>query len=118
MNAGVGTRNVPRWEPSSRNLEHSALEQGVYAVAAWRSVYKTLYSEHTSMWGHWISDLIAIRPKQRFDRAHDMPAFDNGRKQNQFTFGMNVMVRCQTAFQLQKTRRPRWDALLRLVNKP
>jgi hypothetical protein len=58
-----------------------------------RTGYKTLYSEHTLMWGHWISDLITIRPEVRFDHAYDMPAFNLGTKENQFTFALDVIVR-------------------------
>jgi hypothetical protein len=45
------------------------------------------------MWGHWISDLITIRPEVRFDHAYDMPAFNLGTKENQFTFALDVIVR-------------------------
>lgn len=58
-----------------------------------RTGYKTLYSEHSIAWGHWISDLITIRPELRFDRAYDMPAFNFGTKQNQFTFAVDIIVR-------------------------
>jgi|HubBroStandDraft_3_1064219.scaffolds.fasta_scaffold16522_3 hypothetical protein len=58
-----------------------------------RTGYKTLYSEHTLMWGHWISDLITIRPEIRFDHAYDMPAFNLGTKTSQFTFAVDVIVR-------------------------
>jgi hypothetical protein len=58
-----------------------------------RTGYKTLYSEHSIAWGHWISDLITIRPELRFDRAYDMPAFNFGTKQNQFTFAVDLIIR-------------------------
>jgi hypothetical protein len=58
-----------------------------------RTGYKTWYSEHTFMWGHWLSDVITIRPEVRFERAYDMPAYDLGTKKNQFTFAVDVLIR-------------------------
>ena len=45
------------------------------------------------MWGHWISDVITIRPELRFARAYNMPAYDLGTKKNQFSFAVDLIVR-------------------------
>jgi len=41
-----------------------------------RTGFKTWYTEHSLAYGHWISDLITIRPEVRFDHAYNMPAYD------------------------------------------
>jgi hypothetical protein len=58
-----------------------------------RTGFKTWYTEHTFMWGHWISDVITVRPELRFERAYNMPAYDLGTKKNQFSFAVDLIVR-------------------------
>jgi len=58
-----------------------------------RTGFKTWYTEHSVAWGHWISDLITIRPELRFDRAYSMPAYDLGTKKNQFSFAVDAIIR-------------------------
>ena len=59
-----------------------------------RTGHKTWHTEHTIMWGgHWISDLITLRPELRFERACNMPAYDLGTKKNQVTFGIDGIIR-------------------------
>jgi hypothetical protein len=56
-----------------------------------RTGYATKYSENAIMWGHWIGTTIQIRPELRFERAWDSKAYDNGRKQNQFTAASDLI---------------------------
>jgi len=58
-----------------------------------RTGFKTWYTEHTFMWGLWISDVITVRPELRFERAYNMPAYDLGTKKNQFSFAVDLIVR-------------------------
>ncbi len=58
-----------------------------------RTGFPTLYSEHSIAFGHWISDVVTIRPELRFDHAYNSPAYNNGTKQNQFTFAMDLIWR-------------------------
>ncbi|AXC10477.1 Protein of unknown function DUF1597 [Acidisarcina polymorpha] len=56
-----------------------------------RTGYATKYSENTIMWGHWVGSTIQIRPGIRFERAWDRKAYDNGRRQNQFTAASDLI---------------------------
>ena len=56
-----------------------------------RTGYATKYSENAIVWGHWIGTTIQIRPELRFERAWDSKAYDNGRKQNQFTAASDLI---------------------------
>jgi hypothetical protein len=58
-----------------------------------RTGYKTFYSEHAIAWGHWISDIVTIRPELRFERAYNMPAYNDGTKKNQLTFATDLIWR-------------------------
>jgi hypothetical protein len=58
-----------------------------------RTGFKTLYSEHTLAWGHWIGSTVVFRPELRFERPYDAPAYDLGTKHNQFSFGIDVIFR-------------------------
>jgi hypothetical protein len=56
-----------------------------------RTGYATRYSENTIMWCHWIGTTIQLRPELRFERAWDMKAYDNGRRQNQLTVASDLI---------------------------
>jgi hypothetical protein len=56
-----------------------------------RTGYATKYSENAIMWGHWIGTTVQLRPELRFERAWDAKAYDNGRKQNQFTAASDLI---------------------------
>jgi hypothetical protein len=56
-----------------------------------RTGYMTRYSENTFMWGHWIGSTIQFRPEVRFDHAWDRKAYDNGKKQSQFTLAGDMI---------------------------
>ena len=56
-----------------------------------RTGYATKYSENSIMWGHWIATTVQIRPELRFERAWDIKAYDNGRRQNQFTVASDLI---------------------------
>ena len=58
-----------------------------------RTGFKTFYSEHSIAFGHWISDIVTIRPELRFEHAYNAPAYNNGTKQSQFSFAMDVIWR-------------------------
>ena len=46
--------------------------------------YATRYSEHTVGLTHWVSQDLEIRPELRYDRSYDAPAYDKGRRNDQF----------------------------------
>ncbi len=56
-----------------------------------RTGYATKYSENAIAWCHWIGTTVQIRPELRFERAWDSKAYDNGRKQDQFTAASDLI---------------------------
>jgi Putative beta-barrel porin-2, OmpL-like. bbp2/Carboxypeptidase regulatory-like domain len=58
-----------------------------------RTGFKTKYTEWTLGWGHWIGTTILFRPEVRFDRSWDVPVYDAGTRNNQFSFAMDVIFR-------------------------
>lgn len=58
-----------------------------------RTGFKTKYSEHALMWGHWIGNTVLFRPELRFERAYDTRAYDGGLKHNQLTFSADVIFK-------------------------
>ena len=62
-------------------------------IKAQRTGFKTWYSEHEFMYGHWIGSTVLFRPGIRFERAYDAPAYDSGARKNQFSFTMDVIFK-------------------------
>ncbi len=58
-----------------------------------RTGFINVYTEHTVGWAHYFSPNLIMRPEIRYDRAYNTPAFDNGTRKNQFTFGADVIMR-------------------------
>lgn len=58
-----------------------------------RTGFKTKYSEHTLMWGHWVGNTVLFRPELRFERAYDQRAYDGGFKHSQLTFSTDVIFK-------------------------
>jgi len=58
-----------------------------------RTGFKSRYSEHELMYGHWIGSTLVFRPGIRFDRSYDRPAYDAGTRQSQFSFTMDVIFK-------------------------
>ena len=58
-----------------------------------RSGFKTRYSEHELMYGHWVGSTVVFRPGIRFERAYDAPAYDSGTRRNQLSFAMDVIFK-------------------------
>ena len=56
-----------------------------------RTGYQTRYSENTLMWSHWFGTTVQLRPEIRFDRAWDRRAYDDGRRQSQFTAASDLI---------------------------
>jgi hypothetical protein len=56
-----------------------------------RTGYATKYSENTIMWCHWFGSTVQLRPELRFERAWDMKAYDNGRRQKQLTVASDLI---------------------------
>jgi hypothetical protein len=56
-----------------------------------RTGTKSRYTEHLLMWGHWIGSTVLLRPELRFERSYDRPAYNNGTKKNQLTFGGDII---------------------------
>jgi hypothetical protein len=58
-----------------------------------RTGFKTRYSEHELMYGHWIGSTVVFRPGIRFERSYDRPAYDAGIRNNQLSFTMDVIFK-------------------------
>jgi hypothetical protein len=58
-----------------------------------RTGYKNRYAEETLMLGHWVGNTILLRPEIRFDHAFDRRAYDDGARQSQLTFAMDVIFK-------------------------
>lgn len=58
-----------------------------------RTGFKTRYSEHELMFGHWIGNTVVFRPGLRFERAYDRSAYDSGTARNQFSFTMDLIFK-------------------------
>src|SRR5579859_6850582 len=58
-----------------------------------RTGFKTRYSEHELMYGHWIGSTVLVRPGLRFERAYDAGAYDSGTRHNQLSFTMDVIFK-------------------------
>lgn len=58
-----------------------------------RTGFKTRYSEHELMYGHWVGSTVLVRPGLRFERAYDAAAYDSGTRHNQLSFTMDVILK-------------------------
>ena len=58
-----------------------------------RTGFKTFYSEHALMWGHWIGTTVLFRPELRFERSYNARAYDLGRKHNQLSGAVDLIFR-------------------------
>ena len=58
-----------------------------------RTGFQTKYSENTLMWGHWVGTTVLFRPELRFEHSYDVPAYDGGIRNSQFTFSMDVVFK-------------------------
>ena len=58
-----------------------------------RTGFKTKYSEHELMWGHWIGSTVQFRPGLRWERSYDLPAYDAGTKHSQFSFTADMIFK-------------------------
>jgi hypothetical protein len=60
-----------------------------------RTGFATKYSTHTLGWCHYLGQRpdIQFRPEISYDRSYDVPAFDAGRRQNQFLLAADVLIR-------------------------
>ena len=57
-----------------------------------RTGYATHYTSHTLGMTHWVSPDIEIRPELRYEHSYDLAAYDNGRKNNQTTALLDLIV--------------------------
>jgi hypothetical protein len=58
-----------------------------------RSGFPGVYTSHAIGWSHNFSPYFQIRPEFDYFRNWTMPAFDNGRRQNQFMLATDVTLR-------------------------
>ena len=58
-----------------------------------RSGFASKYSSHTIGWSHQLSDVLAIRPEIGYYHSYDAKAFDLGRKNYLWQFGVDMTVR-------------------------
>jgi len=58
-----------------------------------RTGFKTVYSEHTIMWGRWVGTTVLVRPEFRFERSYAVPAYDKGTNKNQLSFATDLIFR-------------------------
>jgi hypothetical protein len=52
----------------------------------------TKYTEATLSYNHWLGSTVQIRPEMRFDHSWVRPAYDQGKRINQFTVATDVIV--------------------------
>jgi hypothetical protein len=57
-----------------------------------RTGFATQYSEHSIGITWWPNRIITIRPELRFDHSYDVPAFNNGTRENQFVFSTDFII--------------------------
>ena len=58
-----------------------------------RSGFATTYSSHTLGWSHQLSDVLMLRPEIGYFHSYDAKAFDLGKKNYLWQFGMDVTMR-------------------------
>jgi hypothetical protein len=56
-----------------------------------RTGFATQYSEHAIGITWWPDKLLTIRPELRFDHSYDVPAYNNGTRQNQLAFVVDTI---------------------------
>lgn len=57
-----------------------------------RTGYATKYTSHTLGMTHWVSQDLEIRPEIRYEHSYTLPAYDGGRKSNQTTALVDVIL--------------------------
>jgi Putative beta-barrel porin-2, OmpL-like. bbp2 len=57
-----------------------------------RTGFATQYSEHSIGITWWPNKIVTVRPELRFDHSYDVPAFNNGRRQNQVVFSTDFII--------------------------
>lgn len=58
-----------------------------------RTGFKTRYSEHELMYGHWIGSTVVLRPGIRFEHSYDTPAYDLGKRNTQLSFTADIIFK-------------------------
>jgi hypothetical protein len=58
-----------------------------------RTGFASLYTSHTVGWSHQLSPAFVMRPEVGYFHSYDAKAFDLGRKNYLWQFGMDVIVR-------------------------
>jgi hypothetical protein len=58
-----------------------------------RTAYRNTYTSHGIGWSHNVSELVTIRPELRYERGYNLPAYDNGTKDWQVMFAVDLIVR-------------------------
>lgn len=56
-----------------------------------RTGFKSRYTEHELAWGHWVGTTVLFRPELRYERAYDVPVYQNGTKKSQLTFAGDMI---------------------------
>ena len=57
-----------------------------------RTGFATQYSEHSIGITWWPNKIVTVRPELRFDHSYDVPAFNNGTRQNQVVFSTDFII--------------------------
>lgn len=57
-----------------------------------RTGYATHYTSHTLGMTHWVSPDVEIRPELRYEHSYDVAAYDGGRKNNQTTALLDLIL--------------------------
>ena len=57
-----------------------------------RTGFATQYSEHSIGITWWPNKIVTVRPELRFDHSYDVPAFNNGTRQNQVVFATDFII--------------------------
>ena len=58
-----------------------------------RSGFASTYTSHSIGWSHMLSDVVMMRPEIGYFHSYDAKAFDRGRKNYLWQFGLDVIAR-------------------------
>ena len=62
-------------------------------VQGQRTGFAGVITSHTLGWSHAFSDSVLLRPELRYDHAYESSSYDLGRRRDQFTFSIDLILR-------------------------
>jgi hypothetical protein len=58
-----------------------------------RTGFKSLYTEHTVSWSHFLSKSVVLRPEIRFEHSYDAKAYNSGKANSQLTLAADMIIK-------------------------